>query len=719
MIGLWGPKKLMNASQAVDKDFANIFLKPIATYLANPETAEVMVNGPNDVWVEDNLGLRKVPEFFTPDALQSAVNSLAQYVGRPLTENVFSIDARMPDGSRICIMLPPVSGESPVFSIRVFKSVVSDLGYLVSRQALTDEMVTLIDSFVKIKKNMMVSGGTSSGKTTLLNLITSCIPDNDRIITIEDSKELQLKQAHVLPLEARPADKYGKGEFTIRQCLKSSLRLRPDRIVVGEIRGGEAFDLIQAMNTGHGGCMGTVHANTPVDTLRRIESLCLMADVEMPLVALRSIIASAIDVVVAPARLSDGSRKVIQISEIGPLTEKGDYQTFDIVKYVSVSKDPVTGKIRGFFHFTGQVPHFFPMFAAEGIDVPIEFFRRRVTGSYDPSIEGAVQAYMNGESEKRIQAPVSFVEQKTDLQANPAPAAEIDLREKFTISNDIPMAPSPELLARALKTQPEEEELEESFTPEPESELQEHLPDLQAEPLPEKKQTPAASLLNRVMNFETKEDVAEEAAQIEADLSKMTVHSPELAPEALAELPEPESPLLGFVEEEPDQFVLQNASEELHFDEEPSLMAVEQSIPTHYIPEPVSAAVPEVEPESFVPEPPVVGARPNLLDRLRKIAGNASANVRPANPWAEEPSSVVAAPTQAAPMAPLPQPVFEEAIANLPTPEPRTSFKREPAPVLAQLEQQEAEVSEEAAPKVNKQSAVISEILRRMKESRG
>jgi Flp pilus assembly CpaF family ATPase len=386
MIGLWGPQSLMsNNISPIDAEFANIFFKPIAHYLSNPETAEVMVNAHDDIWVEDNNGLWKAPESFTQDALVSAVNSLAQYVGRPLMENVFAVDARMPDGSRVCIVLPPVSGKDPIFAIRKFKEVVNDLEFLVKKNSLTSEMVELIDACVKIKKNIMVSGGTSSGKTTLLNLIAAKIPDYERILTIEDSRELQLKQEHVLSLEAKPQDKHGKGEFTIRQCLKSTLRLRPDRIIVGEIRGGEAFDLIQAMNTGHGGCMGTVHANTPTDTLRRIESLALTADVDMPLVALRSMIASALDMVITPARLSDGSRRIVQIAEIGPLTEKGDYQTFDIVRFVSTKRDKNTGKIEGYFEFTGYVPTFFDMFEAEGVDVPLEFFRRRAIGNIPAS----------------------------------------------------------------------------------------------------------------------------------------------------------------------------------------------------------------------------------------------------------------------------------------------------------------------------------------------
>ncbi|MDJ0624910.1 MAG: ATPase, T2SS/T4P/T4SS family [Candidatus Caenarcaniphilales bacterium] len=388
MLGIWGPKNLMSQKNIspIDADFAGIFFKPIAQYLENPDVAEVMVNAHDDIWIEDNNGLRKVPEVFTQDALVSAVNSLAQYVGRPLMENVFSVDARMPDGSRVCIVLPPVSGKDPIFAIRRFKEVVSDLDFLVSKNTLTPEMVSFVEACVKIKKNIMVSGGTSSGKTTLLNLIAAKIPDEDRIITIEDSRELQLHQEHVLSLEGKPSDKHGRGEFSIRQCLKSTLRLRPDRIIVGEIRSGEAFDLVQAMNTGHGGCMGTVHANAPTDTLRRIESLALMADVDMPLIALRSMIASALDLIICPARLSDGSRRIVQIAEIGPLTEKGDYTTTDICRFVSTKRNKDTGKVEGYFEFTGHVPSFFDMFEAEGVDVPREFFRKRVMGPVPEAI---------------------------------------------------------------------------------------------------------------------------------------------------------------------------------------------------------------------------------------------------------------------------------------------------------------------------------------------
>lgn len=418
---------------ALDTDFTNIFFKPLIPYLNNPNTAEIMVNAYDDIWVEDEKGMYKIPETFSPDALDAAVKALAQYVGRPIIDNVFAIDARMPDKSRICIMLPPVSGDSPAFSIRLFKSAISDLGFLIDKGSLTQEMVEAISAMVKIKKNMLVAGGTSSGKTTLLNLIAATIPNDDRIITIEDSKELQLKQEHILSLEARPADKNGNGAFSIRDCLKSTLRLRPDRIVVGEIRGGESFDLIQAMNTGHGGCMGTVHANNALETLKRMESIALMADIEIPLIALRSMLASALDLVISPARLIDHSRKVIQIAEVLPLDSKENYQVADIAKYTSTKFDPVSKKLDGYFEFTGHVPTFFDMFAAEGVDIPIEFFRKRIVGEL-PSNETCeklrAEGYeIAGFTNKTIITDKKLIETTKETIEHIAPVSELQKEE--------------------------------------------------------------------------------------------------------------------------------------------------------------------------------------------------------------------------------------------------------------------------------------------------
>jgi pilus assembly protein CpaF len=235
-------------------------------------------------------------------------------------------------------------------------------------------MARFIEGCVLIKENIIVAGGTGSGKTTLLNIVSSLIPDDERILTIEDSSELQLNQEHIVPFESRPADKFGKGEVNMGHLLHSALRLRPDRIVVGEVRGGEAFDLMQAMNTGHGGSMATTHANTPTDTLRRIESLCLMSGVELPMVAVRAQVASGIQVVITCERLQDGSRKTTTIAEVLPLSDKGDYRTQDIFCFTATHKD-AEGKIHGYHAPTGIIPNFIGRLHAYGFqDMDEAFF---------------------------------------------------------------------------------------------------------------------------------------------------------------------------------------------------------------------------------------------------------------------------------------------------------------------------------------------------------
>src|SRR3954463_15633343 len=247
-------------------------------------------------------------------------------------------------------------------------------------------MLRTIEAAVLVKLNMVVSGGTGSGKTTLLNCLSNLIPREERILTIEDSAELQLNQEHLVPFESRPPDKFGKGEVNMGHLLHSALRLRPDRIVVGEVRGGEAFDLMQCMNTGHGGSMATTHANTPTDTLRRLESLCLMSGVELPMVAVRAQVASAIQVVVCCERLQDGSRKTIAVSEVLPLNEKGDYRTQDLFLFVPVSKDE-DGQILGYHAPTGILPTFMAKARAYGFtDLTEEFFDPATYGIPPPPL---------------------------------------------------------------------------------------------------------------------------------------------------------------------------------------------------------------------------------------------------------------------------------------------------------------------------------------------
>lgn len=362
------------------------FLKPVLPYLDDEAVSEIMINGPTDIWIEKKGMLTKVDATFSEEGLLGAARNMAQFVGRMLTDERPRLDARLPDGSRIHIVLPPIARKGTTISIRKFFKDRLKPQNLVEFGSITTDMVRLIEAAVMIKMNMVVSGGTGSGKTTLLNILSGLIPDDERILTIEDSAELQLQQAHLVPFESRPPDKFGKGEVTMGHLLMSALRLRPDRIVVGEVRGGEAFDLMQAMNTGHGGSMATVHANTPTETLRRLESLCLMSAVEMPMVAIRAQVAAAINFIVCCERLSDGSRKTIAVSEVLPLNEKGDYRTQDLWLYVPMSRD-ANGKVIGYHAPTGILPSWLPKARAYGFDDLDEtFFDPRTYGLPPPPL---------------------------------------------------------------------------------------------------------------------------------------------------------------------------------------------------------------------------------------------------------------------------------------------------------------------------------------------
>jgi pilus assembly protein CpaF len=356
------------------------FLKPILPYLDDESVSEIMINGPEDIWIERKGILTKVDARFSEEGLLGAARNMAQFVGRLLNDERPRLDARLPDGSRIHVVLPPIARKGTTISIRKFFKEKLKPENLVAFGSITPPMVRLIEAAVRVKLNMVVSGGAGSGKTTLLNILSSLIPDEERILTIEDSAELQLQQSHLVPFESRPPDKFGRGEVNMGHLLQSALRLRPDRIIVGEVRGGEAFDLMQAMNTGHGGSMSTVHANTPTDTLRRLEALCLMSAVEMPMVAVRAQVASAINLIVCCERLQDGSRKTVAISEVLPLNEKGDYRTQDLWLYVPVAKDE-NGKILGYHAPTGILPTFMQKARAYGFEDLDESF-------FDPATYG-------------------------------------------------------------------------------------------------------------------------------------------------------------------------------------------------------------------------------------------------------------------------------------------------------------------------------------------
>lgn len=331
------------------------FLKPVLAYLDDEAVTEILINGPKEVWIEKGGQLHRTGAVFTDEGLMAAARNMAQYVGKVLDKERITLDARLPDGSRIHVLLPPVARCGTVISIRKFFSSFPTMEQLIGLGSLTQSAARFIQACVESQLNVVVSGGTGSGKTTLLNVLTRYIPSQERLITIEDSAELRLSHDHLVPLECRPPDHKGRGAITMRDLVHSSLRLRPDRIIIGEVRGGECFDMLQALNTGHGGSMTTVHANNPRETLTRLENLALLSGVELPLRAIRAQVANAFDLVVSISRFVDGTRKLSLVSEVLPLDDRGDYQTRDIFLYTQTHRDQ-EGNIFGKLAPTGQLP---------------------------------------------------------------------------------------------------------------------------------------------------------------------------------------------------------------------------------------------------------------------------------------------------------------------------------------------------------------------------
>jgi pilus assembly protein CpaF len=372
-------------------DSLRAFLRPILPYLDDPTVSEVLVNAPTDIWFERGGKLYRAEVAFTEDGLLAAARNMAQFVGRPLSEEAPRLDARLPDGSRIHVILPPIARKGTAISIRKFHQGGLSISDLIQSGSMTPELARFLQACVVSKRNMVVAGGTGSGKTTLLNILAALIPDEDRIVTIEDSAELQIRKPHLVTLESRPADKNGRGQVTLRDLLMSCLRLRPDRIIVGEVRAGEAFELLQAMNTGHGGTLCTAHANSPSETLARLESLCLLSGVDLPLRAIRSQVAAALNVVIIAARLADGSRRVTHVSEVLPLDQRGDYRVQDIFVYTQTRRD--TEHVEGYMAPTGNLPTFRERLVTEGFtDIVPEFFDPRVYGYAPPRFFTSVEA---------------------------------------------------------------------------------------------------------------------------------------------------------------------------------------------------------------------------------------------------------------------------------------------------------------------------------------
>ncbi len=303
------------------------YLAPIMQFLEDPGVTEVMINHSDEIYIEkDGQMVRTQARFADQEGYEAAVNNILQYTNRSLSDADALIDARLPNGSRVHVVKEPCARHGTAVSIRKFGQATLDMDWLVELGTLTEQARQYLKMAVRAERNILVAGGTSTGKTSLLNALSRYIPPHSRIVLIEDSAELQLQQDHVVSLESKPPDRYGRGAVGIRELFRSSLRLRPDRIIIGEVRGGEALDMIQAMTSGQGGSMGTLHANNPADALNRLETMALMSKIELPLYALRAQVSSAIDVIVQMNRFVGGRRMTSHITEIDPLGDDGHYR---------------------------------------------------------------------------------------------------------------------------------------------------------------------------------------------------------------------------------------------------------------------------------------------------------------------------------------------------------------------------------------------------------
>ena len=348
-------------------------LGPIEPLMRDPDISDILVNTSRQVYIERLGKLEPTPVIFRDDQhLLQIIDRIVSRVGRRIDESSPMVDARLPDGSRVNAIIPPLALDGPLLSIRRFGRSALTVEDLMRLGTLTPDMVAVLRAMVRSRLNILVSGGTGSGKTTLLNCLSSFIPDQERIVTIEDSAELQLQQPHVCRLETRPPNIEGRGEVTQRDLVRNSLRMRPDRIIVGEVRGGESLDMLQAMNTGHDGSISTIHANTPRDSISRLEMMMQMSGFNLPTRAMRQQISSALDLIVSTARLTDGSRKVISISEVAGM--EGD--TIMLQELFAYQREGVDeqGNITGRFVATGIRPRFAEKVKASSHDIDPRIF---------------------------------------------------------------------------------------------------------------------------------------------------------------------------------------------------------------------------------------------------------------------------------------------------------------------------------------------------------
>ncbi len=368
---------------------------PIDPLLEDDTITEVMVNGPNEVYIERGGKITRADvRFRDDDHVIRVIQRIVQPLGRRIDRTHPMVDARLPDGSRVNAIIPPCAIDGPSITIRKFGKKKFTAEDLVRLQSLTPEMVEFLKACVDARLNIVVSGGTGSGKTTLLNVLSSFIPNDERIVTIEDSAELRLHQTHVVRLEAVPGEEDGTGRVTIRDLVRNALRMRPDRIVVGECRGGEALDMLQAMNTGHDGSLTTIHANSPRDAVARLETLVLMAGMDLPVRAIRQQIASAVDLIVQQARLRDGSRKVVQVTEVQGM--EGDtviMQDVFVFHELGIGED---GKVIGVMKGTGIRPKFTSKLEAAGHKLGAEIFQAEYRYGVQPEPMAGPKSNGNG-----------------------------------------------------------------------------------------------------------------------------------------------------------------------------------------------------------------------------------------------------------------------------------------------------------------------------------